>query len=173
MKKKDLLEVRKKIKDRKPDFIRQDAHKKKRLSKKWRKPKGVDSKMRHNRKGYRRNVSVGWGSPKEVKGLHKSGLEMVNLNTPSELDDVDPKTQGIIISRTLGMRKKIQVIEQALKKDIRILNFKDPKNLVEETKKKMAEKEDKEDKEEKTVEKAVEKEIDIEEEKKKTLTKRI
>ena len=43
---KKLLELRKKIKGKKPNFIRQDAHKHKRLARKWRKPKGIQSKMR-------------------------------------------------------------------------------------------------------------------------------
>ncbi len=34
-----LLAVRKKLKDKKPNFLRQDGHKVKRLQKKWRQPK--------------------------------------------------------------------------------------------------------------------------------------
>ena len=44
-----LLELRKRIKRKKPEFIRQDAHKKKSLESKWRKPKGLHSKMREKR----------------------------------------------------------------------------------------------------------------------------
>ena len=42
---KEELELRKKIKSKKPDFIRQDFHKK-RLKKKWKRPRGLHSKVR-------------------------------------------------------------------------------------------------------------------------------
>ena len=54
------------MKKKKPKFIRQDAHKKGRLAKKWRKPKGLQSKMRLCKKGYRKRISKGYKSPKEV-----------------------------------------------------------------------------------------------------------
>ena len=56
---------------RKPDFIRQDAHKKPKLGYKWRKPKGSDSKIRKHLKGYRVGVSVGWKKPLNEKNTTK------------------------------------------------------------------------------------------------------
>ena len=46
-----LLELRRAMKRKKPDFIRQDSHKKAGLGAKWRKPKGIHSKMRKKHKG--------------------------------------------------------------------------------------------------------------------------
>ena len=60
---KELLDKRKALKKKKPVFTRQDAHKKKKVGWKWRKPKGSDSKMRVGKKGYKRSVRPGWGSP--------------------------------------------------------------------------------------------------------------
>ena len=40
----DLLKLRKRIKKKKPRFVRQDSHKKPKLKKKWKKPKGLQSK---------------------------------------------------------------------------------------------------------------------------------
>ena len=65
-----LLQVRKELKERKPEFIRQDNPKRKKLNYKWRKPKGIHSKMRHNRRGKRGSPSPGYGSPNEIKGYH-------------------------------------------------------------------------------------------------------
>ena len=48
-----LLNVRKEMKERKPEFIRQDNPKRMKLNYKWRKPKGVHSKIRHHFKGRR------------------------------------------------------------------------------------------------------------------------
>ena len=65
MSKEDLLKIRKRIKTRKPKFIRQDAHKKKEVNDKWRKPKGRDNQMRLKRKGYPQVVSIGFKKSKQ------------------------------------------------------------------------------------------------------------
>ena len=45
------LELRKDIKKKKPTFLRQDGHKKKRLGNKWRRPTGTDNKVRLGLRG--------------------------------------------------------------------------------------------------------------------------
>ncbi|MBS1266230.1 MAG: 50S ribosomal protein L32e [Candidatus Woesearchaeota archaeon] len=153
---KRLLEVREKIRKKKPKFIRQDAHKIKRLEKKWRKPKGVDSKMRHKRRGYRRSVEVGWRSPKKVRGLHRSGLKMVNVANLKDLKELDPKKHIIIISR-VGKKKKIKIVKQALEKNFEFVNLKNPKEFLDNTNKELIAAKKRKEKEEKKKEKKKEK----------------
>ncbi len=171
-----LLELRRSIKAKKPKFVRQDANRM--MNDKWRRPRGKSSKMRYNLRGYPRNVEPGWGSPTEVKGLHKSGLKMVLVRSLSDLSKVDPKTEGIIISGKLGAKKRIAVIEEAKKKSINILNIKPDDYLkkIEEKKKqkKLAEEEKQKRKEQKKKEKkpSVEKKEELTEEQKKELEKK-
>lgn len=164
---KELLELRNKLKKKKPNFVRQDSHKVKRMKKGWRKPRGKDSKIRQNFRGYRRGVKSGWGSPKQVKGLHKSGLKMRLVCSDKELSSVDPKSEGIIIASNIGLKKRIKVVEDAIKKNIRILNLKDAQSFLDETKKKM-----KVEKEEK-VKKEKEKKKKVEKPKKKTIEDKV
>ena len=58
-----LLEIRQKMKSRKPAFIRQDNPKRPKLKDVWRKPKGVHSKIRHHFKGRRKITSPDYNSP--------------------------------------------------------------------------------------------------------------
>ena len=67
------LEHRSVIKKKKPNFIRQDAHKKKRVGTSWRRAKGIQSKVRLNKRGYVKSVSQGYRSPKSVRGTTPSG----------------------------------------------------------------------------------------------------
>ncbi len=142
----DPLKIRKNLKAKKPKFIMQDAHKKKRLSKKWKKPRGLQSKMRLEKKGYRRNVETGWGSPKEAKYLHSTGLQVALVSTVAEIAGINPKTQGIIIRSAVGQKKKVEIVKECINRKIRILNLKkaeDYKNIVDESLKKR--KQDKDD----------------------------
>lgn len=155
---KELLEKRKKLKSRKPDFVRQDFHKK-RLKKKWVRPRGLQSKVRLRIKDKPRRISTGWGSPKAVKGLHPSGLREIIVSTISEVENVNKDTEGIVLRRTVGKKKRIEIIKVAIEKGIKILNIKDPNQFIKdveaelssrkEKKKKLKEKREKKKKEEK------------------------
>jgi|SRR3989338_921310 len=117
-----ILELRKKIKSKKPVFIRQNYEKRKRLHHKvWRKPKGLHSKMRHHIRGRRKSPSVGYKSPVEAKGLHPSGMKQAVVHNLSEMP---PSNEyGIIISGNVGKRKKVDIIKKAIESGIKILEL--------------------------------------------------
>jgi large subunit ribosomal protein L32e len=124
---KTLLEIRNKLKLKKPKFIRHDAHKKVRVGLKWRRPKGRQNKMRLHMKGYARGRSTGYGSPVEVRGLSREGLVQNIVSNIKELESLDPKKDGVILSRTLGLKKKQQIASEALAKGFSLLNVDDKK----------------------------------------------
>lgn len=122
---KRLLAVRKALKDRKPAFIRQEFGKFKKIKAKWTRPKGHHAKMRERRKGNMRMVLSGWRSPTAVRGLHRSGLARVLVATSAVLAGVDPKTQGIIVSSAVGAKKRLQILAEAQKAGVTVLNIRD------------------------------------------------
>jgi large subunit ribosomal protein L32e len=54
--------------------------------------------------------------------MHPSGLREVLVWRPSDLDNVDAKTQAARIAHTVGENKRVLIVEEAKKKSIRILN---------------------------------------------------
>lgn len=184
---KDVLDIRKKIKSKKPNFIRQDAHKKIRLGKSWKKPKGLHSKIRLKWKGYRKAVSRGYIGPKITRNLHKSGLTGKIVHRINDIVSIKKEKEGAIIAGNVGQKKKVEILKKAKELGIRILNLKDIdaylKNVekIMSEKKKTREKESKKEKkeskkEEKLVEKLQNEEDKKQEEKKdkdKILTKRV
>ena len=122
---KELLDVRKEIKDRKPAFIRQDYQRRKRLGRKmkWRKPKGIHSKIRHHLKGRRRMPSPGYKSPSRVLGLHATGLKIMHVRSVSDVNRIKKEDEGIIISKQVGLKKKLGILRKARELGIKVLNF--------------------------------------------------
>ncbi|MFW5865595.1 MAG: 50S ribosomal protein L32e [Nanoarchaeota archaeon] len=118
-----LLKTRNYLKSRKPVFTRHDSHKKKRVSPNWRRPKGRHNKVRLHRKGYVRHISTGYGSPALVRGLSRNGLKQNVITTKDQLHDIDPKTDGIIISSSLGDRKREELVDEATEKGFTLLNM--------------------------------------------------
>lgn len=146
--KQKLLDERKRLKKRTPKFIRVDAHKRKRLKKVWRRPKGRHTKMREQKRGARKRVEPGFRAPAAVRGLSRSGHEPVMVNTPADIEGIDSRTQAALLSATLGVRKKVEAVNAAVKKNIMILNMKEPEAFLDNVrkrfeKKKAAEKEKK------------------------------
>lgn len=117
-----LLKVRRKLKSRKPEFRRHEAHKKLRLrDKSWRRPRGLDSKLR-KRYGGRKVVCAGYGGPKAVRGLHASGFREVLVSTPSQLEGLDAATHAVRIASTVGLKKRLIIEEKAKEKGLLVLN---------------------------------------------------
>lgn len=140
-----ILELRKILKSKKPAFFRQDSKKRKRIGESWRRPKGIQSKMRLKKKGHPKPISSGYRSPKEVRGMHKKGLFPVRVMNPEQVSGIDSKNEGIIIGKGTGLREKIAILEEAAKKGIVVLNAKIEKLMQkqEERKKEMKQKEEK------------------------------
>jgi large subunit ribosomal protein L32e len=116
------LAERKRVKNRKPDFKRQESWRYKRVEKSWRKPRGLDSKMRKRVKGWPRSVAVGYRGPKEARGLHPSGYVEVLVRTVDDIGGVDPETQAVRIGHTVGARKRVEILARAEELGIRVLN---------------------------------------------------
>jgi large subunit ribosomal protein L32e len=136
------LKLRSRIKKKKPKFVRQESWRYKRLKKNWRRPRGIDNKMRRKIKGWPPTVSVGYRGPKTARSLHPSGYKEVLVHNVGELEKVNPKTQAVRIAHAVGKRKRAKILVEARKRKIKILNFKEAKEVVrEETEEKEEEKE--------------------------------
>jgi large subunit ribosomal protein L32e len=119
---KRLLNTRKQQKSKKPTFKRTDSHKKKKLDENWRRPRGLQSKLRRRFASKGAVVQVGYGSPKAVRGLHPSGFEEVLVRNSDDLQPIDPSYQAARIARTVGVRKRQMIEEIAKSREIKILN---------------------------------------------------
>ncbi len=121
-----LLEERKRIKKRKPDYVRQDSHKKSRLGRgrkkkqKWRRPKGRHSKVRKRIKGHLPRVEIGYGSPKKVKGTI-NGLKPVIVTSPQDIEKIKPD-QIAFVASTVGKKKKLEIVKKALSLNVQLAN---------------------------------------------------
>jgi large subunit ribosomal protein L32e len=119
---KRVLALRERHKAKKPSFRREESWRYKRVSQIWRKPDGVDSKMRKHKKGWPKSVEIGYRGPKVARGLHPSGYVEVPVRTVDDLSKVDPKTQAIRVAHTVGLKKRAEISLRASEMGIHILN---------------------------------------------------
>ena len=120
--KKRLLKIRSRINKKRPHFKRFESWRFVRIKDQWRKPRGIDNKMRTELQGWPKSVKIGYHGPAAVRGLHSSGMEEVMVWNTKDLEKVNPETQVARIGGTVGGRKKETMLEKAEELKIRILN---------------------------------------------------
>jgi large subunit ribosomal protein L32e len=127
------LKVRARAKAKKPEFVRAESWKYDRFSVAWRKPRGLDNKIRRKIKGWPPGPSMGYKGPKIARFLHPSGYKEVIVNNVAELSTIDPAVQAARIAHTVGKRKRADIIAKAKELNIKILNVKLTAKTEEET----------------------------------------
>ena len=130
---------------------------------------------------------------KKIKNCDRSGLRIRLVSHIKELDYINPKEEGIIISKKIGLKKKIPLLKKAEEIKITVLSIKDVDKYLKEAEEKINKRKEKRmmikkenDKKEKELKKKKEREEGIEKvmsdeekkeeektEKDKTLTKKV
>ena len=118
------LKVRARAKSKKPKFVRAESWKYDRFSVSWRRPRGLDNKIRRKIKGWPAGVSVGYKGPKIARGLHPSGYREVLVYNAQDVSKLESTTQAARIAHTVGKRKRALIIAEAKKLNVKILNVK-------------------------------------------------
>ncbi len=120
----DLLEQRKKVSEHRPKFKRQESWRYKRLAVTWRKPKGVDNKMRKQVSGVPPLVKIGYRGPRMSRGLHPSGYVDILVHNVKDLMSLDNTKDAARIARTVGNKKRLEIISKAESMGIKLINGK-------------------------------------------------
>ncbi len=101
-------------------FKSQDYFRYPRLGKKWRRPKGRQSKLRKKKGGSGLNVAIGYGT----KRTEKNKINGMDFTLVRSLKDLENAKGAIIISGTLGARKTNTVAAKARELGLKIINMK-------------------------------------------------
>ncbi|MFH1638267.1 MAG: 50S ribosomal protein L32e [Candidatus Woesearchaeota archaeon] len=168
-----LLELRKEKKKRKPDFVRQQGKSVKKLEEKWRQPKGMHSKLRRKNKGHPKHPSMGYSSPRLVRGLNSAGMKELVVNNIEDLSSI-AQNMCVVIAAGVGKRRRVAILRKALEMNLNVSNIKDPSAFIaqaeESLKNRKEEAKTREDKKKKSKEEALKKAEKKKEEKKEEKT---
>lgn len=121
-------ELRKKLKQRlrekrkKPTFRRQEGWKHLRLKDAWRAPTGRHSKLGQKERSRGRHPSVGFSSPRLVRGLNPKGFEEIRVFSPRDIAKLDAQKQVALIAGSVGAKKRMEILKKAEERNIRVMN---------------------------------------------------
>lgn len=122
-------------KKKKYRFIRYNSQYLKKLSSKWRRPRGMHNKVRLKKKGHPRFPAVGHGSVKETHGLYKSKFKYKLINSEKDLENLN--NNYVILSGSLGLKTKLKLINKLKNLNNKILNIKDLDKFVKDAEEKL------------------------------------
>ena len=112
------------VKKRTKKFIRHQSDRYNTVKANWRKPKGIDNRVRRRFKGQLPMPKIGYGSNKQTKYLLPSGLRKVLVNNVSELQVLLMQTKvcAAEIAHTVSARNRLTLVQKAKELGIKVLN---------------------------------------------------
>mmetsp|Transcript_1703 Transcript_1703/g.2261 ORF Transcript_1703/g.2261 Transcript_1703/m.2261 type:complete len:137 (+) Transcript_1703:119-529(+) len=90
----------------------------------WRKPKGIDGRVRRRFKGALPMPSVGYGSNKKTRNIHPCGFKTVVVSNVSELEMLmmHNRTYAATIAHSVSSRVRRQIVERAEQLSVKVTN---------------------------------------------------
>lgn len=112
------------VKKRTLKFKRHQSDTKIRVPESWRRPKGIDSRVRRKWRGKVRMPNIGYGSNKKTRHMLPNGFYKFLVNNVSELDSLimQNRTYCAEIAHNVSSQKRIAILDRAAQLDIKVSN---------------------------------------------------
>ena len=114
------------VKKRTKRFMRHQSDRFMRVDPSWRKPKGIDNRVRRRFRGTLAMPSIGYGSNKKTKYMMPSGHKafLVNNVNDVELLLMHNRTFAAEIAHGVSSRKRVDIIARAKQLGVKVTNAK-------------------------------------------------
>jgi large subunit ribosomal protein L32e len=114
-----------KVKKRTKQFVRHQSDQFWRIGRSsWRKPKGIDGRVRRRFKGAIPMPSIGYGTDKETRNIHPHGFKTVVVNNVSELEMLlmHNRSYAATVGKSVSSRVRREIVTRAEQLAIRVTN---------------------------------------------------
>nr|ADD24158.1 60S ribosomal protein L32 [Lepeophtheirus salmonis] len=111
-------------KKRTKKFIRHQSDRYVCVKQSWRKPKGIDNRVRRRFKGMHKMPNIGYGSAKSTKHMLPNGFRKVVVNNIKELEVLMMQNKKFCaeIAHSVSAKKRKTIVERAQQLSIRVTN---------------------------------------------------
>jgi len=112
------------VKKRVKKFTRHQSDRYDKVKRNWRRPKGIDNRVRRKFKGMYKMPNIGYGSAATTRHMMPTGFKKVLINNLAELEVLmmSNKTYCAEIARGVSSKNRKTIIERAAQLAIRITN---------------------------------------------------
>ncbi|KAK3739732.1 hypothetical protein QZH41_016179 [Actinostola sp. cb2023] len=112
------------VKKRRKRFLRHQSDRYLRVGKSWRKPKGIDNRVRRRFKGQYLMPSIGYGSNRKTRHLMPDGFKKFVVHNIKELEVMMMlnRSYACEIAHDVSSRKRKEIVERAQQLAIKVTN---------------------------------------------------
>nr|XP_046169183.1 60S ribosomal protein L32-like [Oncorhynchus gorbuscha] len=112
------------VKKRVKKFIRHQSDRYVKVKQNWRKPRGIDNRVRRRFKGQMLMPNIGYGSNKKTKHMLPSGFRKFLVHNIRELEVLmmSNKTHAAEIAHNVSSKNRKLIVERAAQLAIKITN---------------------------------------------------
>lgn len=113
------------VKKRTKKFARHQSDNFMRISRSsWRKPKGIDGRVRRRFRGTIPMPSIGYGSDKRTRNVHPNGFKSALVHNVAELEMLmmHNRTYAATVAHGVSSRVRKEIVERAEQLAIRVTN---------------------------------------------------
>nr|CAG4636643.1 EOG090X0HTB [Eubosmina coregoni] len=116
------------VKKRTKQFVRHQSDRYHKLKKNWRRPKGIDNRVRRKFKGQFLMPKVGYGSSKLTRHMLPNGFRKVVVNNLKELEILMMQNRKFCaeIGHAVSSKKRKVIVERAKQLAIKVTNANAP-----------------------------------------------
>ncbi|KAI3407601.1 60S ribosomal protein L32 [Globodera pallida] len=103
------------VKKRTRRFTRHESDRYIRVKPNWRKPKGIDNRVRRRFKGQRRMPKIGYGNARQTRHMLPNGMRKVLVHNVKDLDVLLMQNKCYCgeIGHAVSSKKRKQIVERA------------------------------------------------------------
>ena len=90
----------------------------------WRRPRGIDSRVRRQFRGNKPLVKIGYGTKRDHRHVLASGFKKFLVRTPSDIEMLlmNNRVYAAEIANNLSARKREQIVKRARELNVKVLN---------------------------------------------------
>ncbi|KAJ3048145.1 60S ribosomal protein L32 [Rhizophlyctis rosea] len=112
------------IKKRTKKFVRHQSDRYKKVDESWRKPKGIDNRVRRRFKGQIAMPKIGYGSNSKTRHLLPNGFKKFLVNNVRDLELLlmHNRVFAAEIAHNVSARKRVAILERAAQLDVKVTN---------------------------------------------------
>jgi large subunit ribosomal protein L32e len=112
------------VKKRMKKFPRFQADRFKKMGQSWRKPRGIDCRVRRKFKGSTLLPSIGYGSDKKTRFRLKNGFYKFLVHNPADLEMLlmHNEKYAVEIAHNVGAKKRKEIVERADQLKLNVTN---------------------------------------------------
>jgi ribosomal protein L32E len=114
------------VKKRTKRFARHQSDRFMRVGESWRKPKGIDNRVRRRFRGTQAMPSIGYGSNKKTRYMMPSGHKSFLVSNLKDLEllMMHNRTYAAEIASNVSSRKRVDIIARAKQLGVKVTNAK-------------------------------------------------